>query len=293
MSGRDAMARVRNRTYKRTWKNLLINKRYQLRFTLFMVVLSALLMSLLGWWVMTVADRATTLAVNNVLTACQDLPGGRASAAPIAPPPAAAPPAAAAVEESAPASAAPPGRKRARRRPVVTIDDSGMKDMPPPPSPASAQAPGRATGRDVTSSDRCRAALPGKVAGLEARQRLIFWLLVGVGALVTIALLLYGIKMTHRVAGPLYKVTLYMGKLRKGVYDVVYSLRKGDQLVEFYEHFKAGHAGMRGLQEEDVARLRSLIAAAEKADLAARSPELAEALDELRAVVERKEASLG
>ena len=31
--------------YKRSWKNLLLNKRYQLRFTLFMVGVSALLMS--------------------------------------------------------------------------------------------------------------------------------------------------------------------------------------------------------------------------------------------------------
>ena len=34
--------------YKRSWKNLLINKRYQLRFTLFMVGVSALLMAVLA-----------------------------------------------------------------------------------------------------------------------------------------------------------------------------------------------------------------------------------------------------
>ena len=41
-----------NRGYKRSWKNLLINKRYQLRFTLFMAGLAAVLISALGYFVM-------------------------------------------------------------------------------------------------------------------------------------------------------------------------------------------------------------------------------------------------
>jgi hypothetical protein len=237
------MSRPRNRSYKRTWKNLLLNKRYQLRFTLFMVGLSAILMSLLGWWVMTVAARATTLAVNNTGTACQGLPGARPAAA----------------AEPAPAESAPaePGSEgaRPRRRPVVTIDDSGMQE-------------------------------------LEDRQRLIFWVLVGAGVVLALGLLLYGIKMTHRVAGPLYKITLYLAKLRGGVYDTVYNLRKGDHLVDFYNQFKAAHAGMRGLQQDDVARLRALLAAAEKAHAADRSPELAAAITELTAMLARKEKSL-
>jgi hypothetical protein len=53
------MSAPQNKGYKRSWKNLLLNKRYQLRFTLFMVALSAVLMGLLGWWVMKVAGRAT------------------------------------------------------------------------------------------------------------------------------------------------------------------------------------------------------------------------------------------
>ena len=275
------MSRPRNRNYKRTWKNLLINKRYQLRFTLVMVGLSAVLMGLLGWWVMTVAARATTLAVNNTLTACQDLPGSDARAA---------------TEPEAAPAAAPSGEPgdRPRPRPVVTIDDSGMTGpaateaaATPPPPPVVAAAP-----VEAGSYQRCMAALPGKVEKLEDRQRLIFLVLVAAGVLITVGLLIYGIKMTHKVAGPLHKVTLYMAKLRGGVYDVVYNLRKGDQLTGFYEHFKAAHAGMRAMQEEDVARLRQLIAAAERDGLASRAPAAAAALDELRALLAEKEKSL-
>ena len=48
--------------YKRSWKNLLINKRYQLQFTLFMVGLATLLMVGLGWRVMTKANEATEVS---------------------------------------------------------------------------------------------------------------------------------------------------------------------------------------------------------------------------------------
>ena len=48
------------RGYKRSWKNLLINKRYQLRFTLFMAGLAAVLIAALGYFVMFYADRTLT-----------------------------------------------------------------------------------------------------------------------------------------------------------------------------------------------------------------------------------------
>src|SRR5690242_17598830 len=61
--------------YKRSWKNLLLNKRYQLRFTLFMVGVSALLMTGLGVWVMKEANEATTVAMARVRgEACPKVP---------------------------------------------------------------------------------------------------------------------------------------------------------------------------------------------------------------------------
>jgi hypothetical protein len=55
-----------SRGYKRSWKNLLINKRYQLRFTLVMVGLSAGLMLALGTWVKRVADNTTEVGLARV-----------------------------------------------------------------------------------------------------------------------------------------------------------------------------------------------------------------------------------
>src|SRR5262245_48411914 len=61
--------------YKRSWRNLLINKRYQLRFTLFMVGLSAVLMVGLGVWVMKVANETTEISKASVRgTPCPKIP---------------------------------------------------------------------------------------------------------------------------------------------------------------------------------------------------------------------------
>jgi hypothetical protein len=272
-------AKKQNKGYKRSWKNLLLNKRYQLRFTLFMVGLSAVLMALLGWWVMAVAGRSTTVAINNVLgeEVCKD--------------PAVADEAAAAeAEPSTPEPA--PAAEPASGRPKVTIEESEMQILDSPPA-AKKEAPAEDAGALRAKYDECRDHQSAQIAKLESRKRLIFWVLIGVGSMLVIGLLFYGIKMTHRVAGPLHKVQLYMAKLKDGKYDAVYNLRKGDHLVDFYAHFKLAHAGMKKWQEEDVARLKAVIASAEEGKLEGRSPELAAALADLKALLARKEASLG
>ena len=48
--------------------------------------------------------------------------------------------------------------------------------------------------------------------------------LMGTGLLLMVGLALYGIKMTHKVAGPLFKVSLYLAKMRDGRFDKVYNL---------------------------------------------------------------------
>ena len=66
-------------------------------------------------------------------------------------------------------------------------------------------------------------------------------------------LTVYGIVLTHKVAGPLFKVTLYLDKIRDGKLGQVYNLRKGDELVEFFDHFKAAHDALRKQEEADIA----------------------------------------
>jgi hypothetical protein len=111
----------------------------------------------------------------------------------------------------------------------------------------------------------CEMLQTGKMDRLEHGRIRILWAMILTGMLLVLGLAIYGIKMTHRVAGPLFKVTLYLNKMRAGRFDKVYNLRKGDQLVDFYDHFKLAHGGVVGMQRDDIARLVAVVAAAEAA----------------------------
>jgi hypothetical protein len=133
----------------------------------------------------------------------------------------------------------------------------------------------------------CELKQSGKFDRLERGRLRILWAMIATGAFLVLGLAVYGIKMTHRVAGPLFKVTLYLSKMRAGRFDKVYNLRKGDQLIEFYDHFKLAHGGVVGMQQDDITRISAVIAAAEAAG-AANHP----AVGELREMLARKEKSI-
>lgn len=335
---------------RRSWKNILINKRYQLRFTLFMVGLSTLLMLSLGYWVLREARKATTVGINNEQGRdCEEvamLAAAKASAAVTPDAPAAgagtavgdraavgsdgdeqdqagdeaaeeddeagdkaeaeaeqpeheARPAAEQPEDEArpageepgagPAAGGEPGEgaEVERERPAIEVEIGTMEIEPPPVARAPQPPP-----MNQAVLEACRRDQVAKIAKLKSNYRRIQLVLLVFGGLMVLGLTLYGIKTTHKVAGPLYKVTLYFDKLRKGRYDRVYNLRKGDQLVEFYEQFKAAHAGVVTMQKKDIEVLRGLLDAAEKAELRGRSPEIAALLDDMRETLERKEKSL-
>lgn len=364
--------------YKRSWKNLLINKRYQLRFTLFMVGLAALLMTGLGVWVMKEANDATTVSKSSVAgEACPELPvlsgttvdddhavpmqldgdaGTVGPAAPVAPtakrPHSSVDPqevahhnanddliavknawclsARCTPEKAMPLDIVVAGNKcdayvkhqlanpiavaalRAALIPVVKceggssysvadaeaassehhvnvqLDESSMTmtpapdQAPPLPLVVSADYP-----TQFGAHFACVYRSGDKMEDIELGRLRILWVLVGTGLVLVFGLAIYGIKMTHRVAGPLFKVSLYLAKMKDGRYDKVWNLRKGDQLVEFYEHFKGAHAGVVELEKSDIEQSRAVIAAAKEAGAGE-----SDAVKELEALVARKEKAL-
>lgn len=354
-----------NRQWKRSWKNLLLNKRYQLRFTLFMVIVSGLLMLVLGWWVMKKANEATAVAATAVQgEACPKIPvltdtgtddiapapmpDSTGSAAPAPAPEEAAPPAAlpSAVDPKdvakhnamsdvnavanlwcvhpahcKPASTEPleikaphcddyvkknladPAYVEALRKATISIVrcESGqtytVADAPEPEHHAVVQIDESSMtltpsvpndyGDRIVAHWQCDLRQAGAIDLLERGRMRILYVLIATGLALMFGLAIYGIKMTHRVAGPLFKVSLYLAKMRDGRFDKVYNLRKGDQLVDFYEHFKAAHAGVVKLEREDIDQLKAVIAAAEGAGCGDH-----EAVAELKKVLERKEKSV-
>ncbi len=90
---------------------------------------------------------------------------------------------------------------------------------------------------------------------LAAQQRNIGRVLLIVLTLLVIGVGLAGIVVTHRVAGPIYKMKQQLRALRKGNYDVPAPLRKGDELVDFFEEFRRMVGELRRRQEEEIAML--------------------------------------
>ncbi len=355
------MAGPANKGYKRSWKNLLLNKRYQLRFTLFMVGISALLMLGLGIWVMREANDATAVAKNHIVgepctripllvepASADDAPAptkldddGETGSATGAVIPSSVDPKDVAKHNAMadvlavaqlwctnasckPERAMPLVIKVAKcdawvkdklTDPVlvdvlktalipvvkcdggqsfsvsdatppehhvkVQIDESSMKLTPELPKIPS----------DYTDSIvkhwECNMRHAAQLEETEATRLLILIILIGTGVLLAFGLAIYGIKMTHKVAGPLFKIGLYLAKMKQGRFDKVYNLRKGDQLVDFYDHFKAAHAGVVKLEQDDIAQLKTLIAAAKEAGVGDH-----EVVRELEALLARKEKSL-
>jgi hypothetical protein len=237
------MSATQGRGYQRSWKNLLINKEYQLRFTLVMVALSAVLMTGLGIWVMSVARDTTEVTISGLRgNACPSIEQ------PVAPAPVTAVPA---------QSVTPGGTSESGRR--VQIEESTMTVAPEAQAAdaISIAALAAGYGNQVAAYWTCQARQAAEIATKRAGQSTILLVLIVSSVLLAFGLGVYGILMTHKVAGPLFKVSLYLEKMKNGRLDKVYNLRKGDQLVEFYEHFKTGHAGMVALQQGDIAALKA------------------------------------
>jgi hypothetical protein len=105
-------------------------------------------------------------------------------------------------------------------------------------------------------------------AQFARNDRLILLVLILFGALLAVVLAGYGIVLTHKVAGPLYKLAMYFDRIRDGHLGSLTNLRKGDELVDFFEHFKQAHDALRKRTEEDIALLEKAIEAVGAAPLA-------------------------
>jgi nitrogen fixation/metabolism regulation signal transduction histidine kinase len=147
--------------------------------------------------------------------------------------------------------------------------------------------------QQIAAHYACEFAVSSSLAKADHNFYRIVYVMIAAGLALIIGLAVMGIKMTHKVAGPLYKVTLYLAKVRDGRYDKVYDLRKGDQLVAFYEHFKHAHAGVVRLEQADVERIKAALAAVAASGAAERDPAVAQAVAALTETLARKEKSLG
>ena len=115
--------------------------------------------------------------------------------------------------------------------------------------------------------------------------------MAGAGLGFMAVLFLYLVVMTHKVAGPLYKVSRYFDEMAAGRLGKVHTLRKGDMLQDFYDKFRDMHESLREQQEEDTGIMSRFLAACDAAGVEDGGA-LGHELTELRAHVERRRGAL-
>lgn len=96
---------------------------------------------------------------------------------------------------------------------------------------------------------------------LQSGDQMLVYKMVGAGIALVIILSLYLVIMTHKVAGPLFKVSMYFDRMADGRLTVVTPLRKGDMLQDFYQSFQETHDAIRARAKADVETMDKALAA--------------------------------
>ena len=137
---------------------------------------------------------------------------------------------------------------------------------------------------------------PGTAQELQSQfaqsDRTVVWGIIGFGIILVLSIGGVGILLTHKVAGPLYKISSFFGRIRDNrLGPAPAKLRKGDELQNFYSTFREMHQAIRGRVEEDVRVLEGTLTSLE-ATAEGRSAAVQRAIEELRQLCKRKEDSL-
>jgi methyl-accepting chemotaxis protein len=144
---------------------------------------------------------------------------------------------------------------------------------------------------DLTDNDESLAEFQREVArDMHARDRSLILEMAGVGVGLVVVLFVYLVLMTHKVAGPLYKVSHHFDQLADGRIGRVTPLRKGDMLQDFFTSFREMHDAVRGRLASDATAMRRFVEVSRAAGLDTSSG-LGEEIERLdRHVTERQKA---
>jgi hypothetical protein len=131
---------------------------------------------------------------------------------------------------------------------------------------------------------------PETRALVERSDRLLLAAFAAIGALLAAALGLLGVVITHRVAGPVFVMGHYLQVLAQGRFPRMRTLRRSDELKNFFrifidavESMKVREAKHAAVLEDAVQRMRAA---------GARSPELGPAIEALAAAARERRAAL-
>ena len=122
----------------------------------------------------------------------------------------------------------------------------------------------------LTQADASRQEFEDHVASvLAADDQALIYKMFAVGLGLVVILSAYLVIMTHKVAGPLFKVSSYFDQMTEGRLGSVTALRRGDMLQDFFSDFKAMHESLRARSQADVEVMERAAAALRGAETTA------------------------
>jgi hypothetical protein len=125
---------------------------------------------------------------------------------------------------------------------------------------------------------------------LAETQTTLIWLMVASSVLMAVALGLFGVLLTHRVAGPVYVMSHYLSALAKGRYPTMRPLRKGDELKGFFEQLQGAFDFLRQREAQEAEDLDAAMRRLTSMDRTNETDEVVSALATLR---DRKRTAAG
>ncbi|MBK7581403.1 MAG: HAMP domain-containing protein [Myxococcales bacterium] len=99
------------------------------------------------------------------------------------------------------------------------------------------------------------ASLKQQSADIANQQKTMLSSLTAVLLLLVVGIGVAGILVTHKVAGPIYKMKRQIREVGEGKLKIPGKLRKGDELVDFFEAFNDMVVNWRKRQEDEIALL--------------------------------------
>jgi methyl-accepting chemotaxis protein len=106
--------------------------------------------------------------------------------------------------------------------------------------------------------------LLAEAEGLAQKQQTLMMVLVAGLSLLVLFIGIAGVVITHKVAGPIYKMKRQLREVGEGVLRRPSKLRKGDELVHFFEAFEDMIERLRQRQKYEVGQVDEVIAAIER-----------------------------
>lgn len=244
--------------HHRSAKNYLLDRRFQLKYTGFLVAIAVLLSAGLGALLWRTSDRVIEQSRESVKQGQEAVHQG---------------------QETVKRGEALIVESRKVRQVVEMTAETCYKDVPEVKEQFAADA-ARDEEKLKQEQDRLKreaadlesraTELSAQSARLETQQHRVLIALIAGLALFVGALGFAGIIFTHKVAGPIFKIKRLLREVGTGKLVVREKLRKGDELQHFFEAFELMVGDLRGQQEKEIAKVDEIILRLEGATLSVR-----------------------